>query len=239
MPRRREPRLHRHPHALAEPETGGARRVAVLTAVLDASVLNYAPTPMFFAGSCEISLTALPQSGATVRLHLDAPCYVRQRITVSHAGLEFADVTGTDGSFSMDFPALNEFAPFVVSFVDGASAEAKTLKLSPADYVRIAVSWAGAPVLRIHAMEYGARFGDTGYVWAKAANNATRVGGGFWVQLGNPNIPSPKLAEIYTFNTGEAAKDGSIEFRVKAAVTAQTCARDINGRSFQLAGDGP
>ena len=172
-----------------------------------------------------------------VRLQLDAPCYQNQRITVSHAGLEFADTTAGDGTFSVQMPAMNAFAPFAVTFADCRSIEAKTLKLSLDGYERVAISWSGAPALHVHAIEFGANFGETGHIWADAAT-MPQNGGGHIVQLGNPLAVLPQLAEVYSVRSDLATQMGTIDLLVEAEVNAKTCGRDVQGRALQLTGDG-
>ena len=99
-------------------------------------------------------------------------------------------------------------------FADGTEASAKTLKLSLDGYERVAVSWAGQAVLHVHAMEFGAKFGETGHTWAQTPQLNEGSPGGTLIQLGNPNVMSPKLAEVYSVNMGEIAHGGTIELMV-------------------------
>lgn len=118
---------------------GNSKRVAANTSAIDANLQNDLPTPLFFRTSCDPELSVAPAPGAMVRLTLDAPCYQNQRITVAHSGLEFADATNADGTYSVEIPALDEDAPFSVVFSDGQSVEASTLILTLDGYERAVV----------------------------------------------------------------------------------------------------
>ncbi|MGR3290865.1 MAG: hypothetical protein ACU0C9_06670 [Paracoccaceae bacterium] len=212
-------------------------RVTAVTFPINATTQSDALTPFFMPETCDLNMTALPRANAMVRLELDAPCYQNQRIMVSHAGLEFTDITGSDGRYSIDIPALNEFASFTVEFSDGRNVSAKTLGLKLQDVDRVAINWTGPPILHIHAMEFGAGFGDAGHVWVDS--DSTAPGSvGFLTLLGNPGVILPKFAEIYTYQTGASAGNGIIEFTVEASITPQSCGAKIIGQSFQVSGDG-
>ncbi|MEE9427676.1 MAG: hypothetical protein V3V25_05945 [Paracoccaceae bacterium] len=229
------------PFPLVAPKTANTSRVAALATPFTSDQRSDVETPTFLQGSCELQLTALPESGALVHLQLKAPCHQSQRILISHSGLEFADATNSDGTYSVNVPAMNEYSPFTISFSDGQSVDAKTLTLTLNGYERIAISWDGKPALHIHAMEYGAGFGETGHVWAQAARDPSvgvNAEGGFLVQLGNPDVPNPKLAEVYSFPFDRIADAGSVELLVEAEVTSQTCNTEIAGKSLQLTGAG-
>lgn len=214
-------------------------RVAAVTLSLNDAQLSELPAPSLFQSSCEPSLSALPAPGAVVQLRLDAPCYKNQRILIEHAGLEFADATGADGSFQVDIPALSEFQQYSITFADGNSVVAKTLSLSLTGYDRVAISWQGAPGLHINALEFGAGFGEQGHVWENAAGEAGAENGrgGYLLQLGNPGVENPRLAEIYTFPPERASAGGTVRLIVEAEVTGDSCGQYISGRSVQMSAE--
>ena len=197
--------------------------------------------PIFYPASCDVSLEAIPTVGAMVDLELKAPCYQNQRIEISHGGLEFAESTNTDGSFSVQVPALYEYEPFTVTFLDGRTVEAKTLMLSVDGYERVAISWAGSQNLNIHGLENGTVFGNSGHVWARAANIPMAeqdVTGGFLIELGNPNLLAPKLAEIYSHPVGRDGLLSGVELIVEAEIDGQSCGTSLTGQSIQISAVG-
>ncbi|MFV2001587.1 MAG: hypothetical protein ACC619_01250 [Paracoccaceae bacterium] len=220
-------------------EIPATSRVAAVTLSLNDAGLSEWRAPLLFQTACEPSLSALPAPGAMVRLRLEAPCYRNQRILVEHAGLEFADATGADGSYAVNIPALSEFQQYSVTFADGNSVIAKTLSLSLAGYDRVAISWQGGPGLHINALEFGAGFGDVGHVWENAAGQAGAENGrgGYLLQLGNPGVANPRLAEIYTFPPERAGAGGTVRLIVEAEVTGANCGQYISGRSVQMSAE--
>ena len=190
---------------------------------------------------CNISLTALPAHGAIARLQLDAPCRRNRRILIEHAGLEFADIVGEDGSFSVDLPVLQKFGDYTVTFADGVTVGASTLSLIVDGYDRVAISWLGGPGMHIHALEFSADYGDAGHIWANAPGDGgagAQAEGGYLVQLGNPDVLNPRLAEVYSFPIARAPRDGTVRLIVEAEVTATTCGKEMVGRMIQLSGSG-
>ncbi|MEE9387826.1 MAG: hypothetical protein V3U96_04390 [Paracoccaceae bacterium] len=221
------------PRDLQNPALGAPYRVAAVAYTFDSTLYNDLATPMLLPQSCNLDLTVSPIGSAMVRLQLVAPCYQNQRIEISHAGLEFADLTMPDGSYNVNIPALNAFASFAVTLDDGRSVEAKTLGLDLSGINRVAVSWAGPANLNVHALENGAHFGDAGHVWASAPENQ---GGGSLVKLGNPDIFLPVQAEVYTISSGGQTQEVSIS--IDASISPDTCGKSLVGRSFQLTSNG-
>ncbi len=218
-----------------DPALRNSIRIAAATIQFETENLLDVETPKFLPQTCDLNMTALPQDGAMVRLNLSAPCYQNQRITVSHAGIEFADTTLADGTYNIDIPALNEYASFAVTFADGRSVEAKTLNLQLDGYQRVAVNWSGSAGLNIHALENGAAFGGVGHVWSLAPENS---GIGRLIQLGNPDVYAPVLAQVYSVQTTGLPGNARVKFLVDAALTNATCGAEILGNAFQLSDDG-
>jgi hypothetical protein len=216
-------------------------RLAAVSQPIDLNLQSDAAVPSLFSQSCNVSLSALPAPGAMVRLSLRAPCYQNQRITISYSGLEFADATAADGSYTVEVPALSKDGPFLVTFADGRNARAQTLTLTLDGYERAAIMWEGGPALQLHAMEFGAGFNDAGHVWAKAPRTpdaGVRALGGFLVQLGNPDVFNPKMAEVYSFPYDRVQNDGTVNLIVEAELSKRTCGQSIAAKTFQLDGSG-
>ncbi|MGR3343609.1 MAG: hypothetical protein ACU0DI_10370 [Paracoccaceae bacterium] len=229
------------PGDLSQQSTAPVSRVAAVNFTIDTVYQSDASVPPMFQTSCNVKLTALPEPGAMVRLQLDAPCYRNQRIMVEHLGLEFADVVGEDGTYTIDVPAFHEYRKFSVTFADGTTVDAKTLALMIDGYDRVAISWQGGPGIHIHALEYDAGYGDAGHVWANAARDVgagVRAEGGFLIQLGNPDVLNPRLAEVYSFPYDRVPEDGTVRLIVEAEVTPATCGKEIKGRMIQLSAEG-
>ena len=176
-----------------------------------------------------------------VRLSLNAPCHQNERITISHAGLFFADVTDNTGNYSVSVPALQKDAVFEIAFADGSTVDARALVLTQDGYERAGISWSGPAVLNLHAMEFGAGFDDPGHVWSGAPRNPTagvRATGGFLTVLGNAALPRPQLAQVYSFPYDRMNRDGSVEIVVDAQIDQGSCGQDITARTVRVLGQG-
>ena len=229
------------PSVFSPQNAAPASRVVAVTFAIDTNLQNDAQVLSFAQVTCTISLTALPEPGAIVRLRLDAPCRRNQRILIEHAGLEFADVVGADGGYMVDIPVLQAFGELSVTFAEGITVDAKTVPLTTVGYDRVEISWRGGPGLHIHALEYDADYGDAGHVWADAPRSGgarAQAEGGSLVQLGNPDVLNPRLAEVYSFPIERAPRDGTVRLVVEAEVTPATCGKEMVGRMIQLSGTG-
>jgi hypothetical protein len=184
-----------------------------------ARALSDAPVvPPLPKQACGVSLLAEPAADAMVRLTIEAPCLGGQRFTLRHAGLAFADRLDEDGSHTALIPALDAAAPFAVTLAGGWQAEARVQGLSLAGYERAAISWAGAPGLRLAALAGEPELG------------------GFVTELGDRDLPNPQLAVVATLPPGEAGRPVRLEAEV--AIGPENCGVDITGRALALSGDG-
>ncbi|MCA0920321.1 hypothetical protein [Pseudooceanicola nanhaiensis] len=186
---------------------------------------------------CEVALQAEQRAAAMVHLVLDAPCLPNERVTFHHSGLMFTLATDADGHLEAEAPALTETALYIASFAAGDSAVAMVDVDSLIFYDRAVVQWKGAEGLHLHALEYGAHYGEAGHVWADAPRDLTvaaRGEGGFLTKLGDPSIAEAQLAEVYTFPTATAAREGDIDLSVEAEVTAANCAQELDAQSLQV-----
>lgn len=187
--------------------------------------------------SCDIDMTATPQSAAMVKLSLSAPCLPNERVTMHHNGMMFSDVTDSDGSLVLTVPALGKAAVYIASFANGEGAVASTHVSALAFYDRTVVQSDSKSAVSLHALEFGADYGGVGHVSAGSASTieaATRGEGGFLVTLGSPELENPLVAQVYSFPAGTANRDGEIEMSVEIEVTAQNCGRDIEAQSLQV-----
>ena len=183
---------------------------------------------------CQVEADASVLPMARVELSVSAPCYGGQRLTIHHSGLEFTEVTDADGALDIIVPALSRQAVFVISFDNGKGDVVQARVDDLHAYDRVAVQWAGPVELQMHAREFGADYGGPGHVWAASAAQGT----GAVVRLGRTDTLSPKLAQIYTFPTAYAGRDGAVSISIEAEVTAGNCARDITAQSLELRGEG-
>lgn len=194
-----------------------------------------------FGLACDVVLSAAEQRSAMVKLTLTAPCRGDERITVRHAGMVFSDTIDGLGSYSVRIPALEADAEFKVTFADGSAAET-SLTVPMADTAeRVVLQYNGKTGLQIHALEFGADYGESGHVWAgntRDADLAMKAGGGYLSVLGDPALPDAFMAQVYTLPADASARDGVVRLNVEAEVTEANCGHDVAGQTIQRQPDG-
>lgn len=214
-------------------------------AKLDTAAPDVGPLPQDDAGAgfaCDVTLTASPAAGAMVSLVLNAPCQRDERVTFHHHGLMFTEVTGTDGTLSIDVPAMAETAMFIASFDNGEGAVAQANVTSVPFYDRIAVQWKGDSGLQLHAREFSAAYFADGHVWSASSGDIKRTAegkGGFLTSLGHDNSPGALRAEVYSYPAGITQMSGQIAMTVEAEITAANCDKDVEAQTLELHEGGP
>lgn len=187
--------------------------------------------------TCKVSLGAETGAAAMVTLTLAAPCAPKTAVTIHHQGMMFTIMTDAEGSAQIDVPALAEVSVFLAAFDNGPGAAATTMVPEVVGYDRAVLQWQGANGLGLHALEFGAAYGEAGHVWAEAARDAAIVEsgtGGYLTRLGDVAAPNALLAEVYTFPSTTAAQDGQVDLTVEIEVTDANCGRDIAAQSIQI-----
>jgi hypothetical protein len=186
---------------------------------------------------CDYSLSADVAPGAMVALALDAPCAPGERFTLHHNGMMFTEVTDDGGHASMLVPALAQKASFIASFANGDGAVANAQVDSLEYYQRVAVQWQGASGMQLHALEFGADYEGEGHVWSGAARDVAAAADGdrgFLSRLGDAHQVDALMAEVYTFPSLLAGRDGDVVLQVEAEVTEFNCNRDIEAQALQM-----
>lgn len=191
------------------------------------------------APACVATLTARPLAAAMVALSLEAPCAPFNRVTLHHNGMMITEQTDANGSLSMTLPALSEQAIYMASFQNGLTAMAKA-ELSSIDiYDRVVIQWQGPGQMQVHALEFGADYGDAGHVWSEAPRDMARaaLGQGGFVTVHGRAMPDQDLrAQVYTFPSGTADLSGDIGLSVETEITAETCDRRMEAQAIQILG---
>lgn len=190
---------------------------------------------------CDVTANAVADAGAMVRFDVSAPCLPNERAVVHHNGMMFTAVTDGEGQLTSMIPALSETAVVMVEFTSGEGAVAMANVSSLPFYDRVVLQWSGATGFQLHAREYGAGYGSDGHVWSGAARDVSAAAlgqGGFVTILGTANTLLPRMAEVYTFPSGTAPREGDIALSVEAEVTAENCGQDIEAQAIELSQNG-
>lgn len=187
---------------------------------------------------CDIMMTATPAALAMVDVTISAACHANSKLVVHHQGMMVSALTDDAGKLNLQIPALAEVAVFVAAFEDdqGAVAQAVVPDLALVD--RAVLQWQGGDGVQLHALEFGAGYGESGHISAAATGDMTQLAqgtSGYLVSLGDPRVENALLAEVYTFPTGIAVRDGAIALNVEAEITAANCGREVSAQSLQIA----
>lgn len=187
---------------------------------------------------CAVTARAMPGAMAMVDLAVAAPCLGNSRLVVHHNGMTFTAITDAQGNLDLTVPALAERAVFIAAFDNGEGAVATARVEDIADFDRVVLQWQGEAGFQIHALEFGASYGEPGHVWsgveAQGADGRTT---GSVIRLGEGDALSPLLAEVYTFPVARADRAGDIALSVEAEVTPGNCGRDISAQLLERKGN--
>ncbi len=190
---------------------------------------------------CPIEAQARPVAAAMVNLTLTATCLPNERLTVHHSGLLFNQTTDAQGALDITLPALAANAMFIVAFSNGEGAVTQTTVEELADFDRVAVNWKGDTGFELHALEYGADYGEEGHVWSGAMRDmsyAVTGEGGFISRLGDATVPDGLMAEVYTFPSTNAQRAGNVDLSIETEVAEKNCGLEIEAQSLQMQGGG-
>ena len=220
--------------ALAVPEA----RAFAETAQADSAVFpDNAETSAPPTSACILRIDMAAQPMALVGAALFAPCHPNERVVILHEGLAITALTSDSGSLFFSLPALAQDAHVTVLFAGGDRAEAALKVPEAAEYQRFVVQWQGDDAFQLHALENGADLGTPGDISALNAQLPVpdaAPGLGFLLVLGDPTVDFPLLAEVYTF----PIRPTDVRLVVEAAVTRQTCGREILGETLAFNGTG-
>lgn len=191
--------------------------------------------------SCVAFLEARPIAAAMVELTLNAPCEPNARVTLHHNGMMVSETTDATGRLDVQMPALSQTAIYMASFASGLSGMAKAEVTSLDIYDRVVVQWTGPGELQIHALEFGADYGDEGHIWSDAPRDiaAGALGqGGFITRHGRAMPDQDLRAQVYTFPSGTSAATGDVALTVETEVSSDNCNRQLEGQALQITGGG-
>ena len=190
-----------------------------------------------FGLPCDVELASYNAGAAMVQLSLQAACYLNGPVEIRQGDLVFTMSTSNTGAVEVSVPAMTRDAKYTATFEDGQKATTEITVDDLAEYDRVALLWEGESGLHLHALEYGSQHGESGHVWSgapRSADYAARARGGFLTLLGDQNVENAKMAEVYSFPSGSAAREGAVRLSVEAEVTAYTCDQDVTARSLQI-----
>ncbi len=196
-------------------------------------------TPLSDLGlPCTISVSAAAMPAAVVALDVMAPCRGNTEVSIRHSGLSLTAETDALGLLTLDIPAFETPAFFEVGFADGTEETALVDLPDLGGFDRIGLAWIGNMDLELHAMEFGARFGEEGHVWQAAPSHADAAiagTGGFLTILN----AGDSFAQIYTLPRATLREGESVRLSIDAPVTPANCTQTVLARTLRAEGAGP
>ena len=184
------------------------------------------------ADTCSISLDLISEPSAMIGVTLVAPCRANERVVLRHDGLAVTAKTSANGVLFVSLPALTAAATVSIRFNDGQTVDAFVDIPEVAQLRRFGVQWMGDDAFQLHAFETGGDYGEPGHVSAADPQlpHADKAPiGGFLSVLGDDQVETPMLAEVYTY---PAQNTAAVRVVIEAAVTKATCAREILGETI-------
>lgn len=188
---------------------------------------------------CGLNVSAEAMPGAMVALDIIDACAPETRVDITHGALRFSARTDAMGLLTLDIPAMETPAFFTVRLETGA--EETTLAGLPdlIDHTRAAITWTGDFGLQLHGYLGNAAFGETGHVWQDNPGSVADVAigaGGFLSLLGDPDLPQPLLAQVFTIPR-DLRDDLSLV--VEVPITGTNCNRPVRAQGLQVRPGGP
>ncbi len=179
--------------------------------------------------SCDLSARATTLPDANVKLRVRAPCHIDSAIEIHHSGLIFSTTTDRRGALDLTMPALSEYAIFLISLPDQIGTVATTHVPEINSFNRVALQWQGETELQLHALEFGAGYGEEGHVWS----GPEASGAGSVIHLGQGGSATARNVEVYSFPIRAATESGAITLSVEAEVTEANCGQNLSVQSLE------
>lgn len=186
--------------------------------------------------ACDTALTATSQPAAMVVLDISTSCHLNQPFVVQQGALRVSGVTSAVGLATVAVPALSQLPDFSVIFEDGLTLKAATMVDDFKNFDRVALQWQGNSGLQLHALEFGADYGQAGHVWREAPRTedyALGALGGFLTRVGAGIDPQTWHAEIYSFPSDTIQNQGVVRLSVEAEITALNCDQEVLAQTLQ------
>ena len=173
-----------------------------------------------------------------MEIDIAAPCQSGDTVTLSYGPYQFFNTLDANGSARI---LVDAFLPDVSSVqIAVPGSEPRTLPITTNDLEKIskvAIVWRAPVNLDLHVLEYAARKGGPGHIWAdapstqKAARRKTETTGrarGFLTMLDRSN-PNGHRAEVYTIINAPNQRSGTIGFTLDYQTRADGSGRDHCG----------
>lgn len=179
---------------------------------------------------CSTTLTTDAAPAAMISVKLSASCAPNQAFLLKQGELKVTGMTSAVGLAEIELPAMSETSEISVIFDDGQRVSSSVFIEDFGDFDRVALQWKGRTGLAIHALEFGADYGQAGHVsrtTPRTPEHAVGALGGFMTRVGFVDGAESMHAEIYTFPSSNSRRDGAIRLSVEAEITQFNCETEV------------
>jgi hypothetical protein len=194
-----------------------------------------------FGLPCGLTVSAEAQPAAMVALDIISPCQPETRIVIEHSGLTLTATNDALGILTLNVPVFETPAFFTIRMPDGSRETALVAVPDLSQYERVGVQWNGERGLELHALEFGANYGESGHIWQETpgmVDHAIAGDGGFVTVLGLEGLEDAMAAQIYTFPRDTVLQDGVVRLTIEAPITNANCGQQTMARTLQTEQDG-
>jgi hypothetical protein len=181
---------------------------------------------------CAPKMTVDLAGAAMLDVTISSPCRPDTKLTVEYADILLDGITNDFGLFTSSIPAMDSSFTVSATLEEGIHLRTDVEVSDASDFARVALIWEGPRVLSLHALEFGADYGDVGHIWSgapKSPDRAIRGTGGFLTEF----VGEQSSAEIYSFPIGHSPASGVVRLSVEAVVTSENCGREIHAMALQ------
>lgn len=186
--------------------------------------------------ACAVWLVVTAAPSAMLDVSVYAPCDHDSSVELTHAGLTFDARIGHDNQLVRQIPALSEEGAVTLRMPDGREQTDVVLVPDLAGIDRIALQWTAPAALSLHAYEFGAHFGDAGHIHAGNPQGPGNPSRGFMTVLGDPLQPGARMAQVYSYPTGQSPENGQVTLEIEVPVTDATCGKVVSAHALELNG---
>ncbi|WP_420004569.1 hypothetical protein [Arenibacterium sp. LLYu02] len=183
------------------------------------------------SASCAQTLTVTARPGAMLGVDVLAPCHAGERFSLHHGGIIITETIGAQGTFAMEIPALAYRSIVIVDFATGADLDGYAVVPDVDTVDRIVLQWQGELGFELHALEFGATYGEPGHVWGQSA---PELGVGQMTILGDRSQLAPSLVEVYSIPRSKMMGAASpVEISIEAEITSANCDRHLDAQLIE------
>lgn len=216
-----------------------ARKATEQRREAEAAASSAAANPAPRAANCApANITTKPLDAGRMEIIVTAPCHTGQNATLIYGPYQFINALDANGTARIVLDAFLPNTPTASLNLPGTKSQSLPVTSNSAGKIsKVAIVWRGPMNLDLHALEYAARKGGPGHIWADAPSTpqaarrkaqATERARGFLTML-DRGAPTGHRAEVYTVTHAPKQHSGTITFSLDYQTRAETTGPDYCG----------